>query len=328
MLVVALLALVYHPPAEYVKWNESLYQDSVVGSKRKSLPAQHSAVLYFEEPNGVLSLTSSGSYLVHIGLVDPAWFKLTSDDWYVYDGVEKGFILMGNHKAIVELYAQEDTEVSYTACFMGEATVGLRQYTKLVPGSRGTYDHSSLDANERIGYLLTDDQASASFITSNIPNYNDVTLTAVGPDQKFKGNTTQQFNAGDVYLLDLEVHRTINCSIQIVYSGGSRERLYETVDWHDVKTLFGLFTRTASLTIFPEMTQVPPRPYTPTPGPSDPGPSGGGGLGGGYIALIVVVVLVVVGAVTATIVICVCRRPEGVGNCVSFTLERYGMLNR
>ena len=326
MLVVALLALVYHPPAEYVKWNESLYKDCVVGSKKRSLPAQHSAVLYFEEPNGVLSLTSSGSYLVHIGLVDPAWTKLTSEDWYVYDGVEKGFILLGNHKAIVELYAQQDTEVSYTACFMGEAIAGQRQYTKLVSGSRGTYDHSSLDANERIGYLLTDDQASVSFMTSNIPNYDDVILTAVGPDQKYKGNTTQQFETGDVYLLDVEVHRSINCSIQIVYSGGSRERLYETADWQEVKTLFGLFTRTASLTIFPGMTQAPTRPNTPTPvGPG----GGGGGLGPGYIALIVVVVLIVVGAVTAVIVVCVCRRPEGVGNLGEcFTIPKYGMLDR
>ena len=159
----------YSPPEKYIVTDFNLTKGSAVGIMEQTLTGDFSHVLYFNEPYGVLILKESGPCRVNIGLVPPTSTDFQTDDWYTYDCDHGGVIMLGNNSAIVEVFANETTNISYTACYMGDAEPGVMQFTRLTLLAVGDLNINKITADERWGIILTDPNTRGSItLTRNL----------------------------------------------------------------------------------------------------------------------------------------------------------------
>ena len=298
MLAVALLMLVYTPPQSYVQWNETiLYGKYAVGSQRP-LTEAGSGVLYFDEPHGVLVLPAYGSYVLNIGLVSPNVDDFVTEDWYSYDCTEKGIVVLGNNRAVVEFYALNDTEVTYTACYVG--TNPKAQFTAIMSGSVATYSRTTLDTQENIGYVITDNRTTPSITLRKIPSLQSVTVDVIGTGRTFRGNTSQEFRPGTVHMITMQYSETINCDVRLYFIDGSEDFAYPPLTCDNGCKIFGLFTKTGSVNTFPPLDSGPARVVVPTPEPRR-----------NNTGMIIGIVFGVIGGVTIITIIAVCASRSG-----------------
>ena len=287
------LALLYNPPTEYVKLNQTTEQTTAVYNQ--TLPAGYSAVMYLDKPRGVIAITNgTGAYQVNIGLLSPSEFGFTSEEWYVHmPGEENGLILLGNNRAIVEILALEDTAVSFTVVFMGPNPE--LAFTTLLSCSAAAYSIKNLYVRENIGYIVTDVRTEVKMTLANIPSLDALLVNVTGTGQTFRGNTTQKFDAGAVQLITTTYPNDLSCDITLECIGGSQEMAYPQLKCDDVGCGdFGLFSVTGAFATFARLDSVPTRPPLPTeePGKTNLGLALGLGISIPIIFIVIVIVCV------------------------------------
>ena len=293
MLAAALLMLVYTPPEANIEWNETIrYGKYAIGSQRRVSKAG-SAVLYFDEPHGILVLPAYGSYVLNIGLVSPNVDDFVTEDWHEYDCTEKGIVVLGNNRAVVEFYALNDTDVTFTACYIG--TNPKAQFTQVLSGSVATYSQTTLDTNENIAYVITDNRTTPSITLRNIPSLQSLAVDVVGTGRTFRGNTSQEFKPGTVHMITMEYSETFNCDVRLYFIDGSEDFAYPPLTCDNGCDICGLFTKTGSVSTFPPLEGAPPRPQVgPTPAPKKKNTGVIIGIVFGVVGSIAVIVIIVV----------------------------------
>ena len=290
----------YSPPEKYIVTKFELAKGTGVGIAEQNLTGDFSHVLLFNAPYGVVILKECGSCQVNIGLAPPNETDIPTEDWYTYDCDHEGVIMLGNNSGIVEILANETTNISYTACYMGDAEPGVMQFTRLTLLAVGDLNINKVTADERWGIILTDPNTRASVTLTRTLSTDPLELLGHGV-REFQTNLTvdspHAFEKETIWGLEILSDGEFLGSLGVHLSDGDRYRNYPDLEKEDAMNNFGLWTVTGTIENFSLLTEVPVRYALEEPDK----------LGPGWIAMICICCVVVVGGIGVAI-FCVCRK--------------------